>query len=79
MDTAWLSEGTQTMAEDNPLADRIRAALAGLPVTEQRMFGGICFMMSGNMLACVSKRGLLVRTGKEAQPSALARPYTRTM
>ncbi len=53
--------------------------LAGKPVNEQRMFGGVCFMLSGNMLTAVSKRGLLVRVGKEAHGSALAQPHVRPM
>lgn len=36
-------------------------------------------MLSGNMLACVSKRGLLVRVGEDGQAAALARPHARTM
>ena len=66
---------------DDTLADRIRAALAetAVPVAEQRMFGGICFMVAGNMTACASQRGLLLRVGKDAQPAALARPHSRLM
>src|SRR3954454_23514969 len=61
------------------LASRVRAALSDLPVTEQRMFGGVCFMVAGNMAACVSRRGLLVRVGKEGHASALARPHASAM
>jgi hypothetical protein len=43
------------------------------------MFGGIGFMLNGNMLAAASKRGLLVRVGKERQPTALSRPGARPM
>ncbi len=64
---------------DDPMAARLRALLAGLPVTEQRMFGGTCFMLSGNMLVGASKRGLLVRVGKEAHAAALARPHATGM
>jgi TfoX/Sxy family transcriptional regulator of competence genes len=66
------------MAEE-PLVSRIRAALSELDVTEQKMFGGICFMSRGNMLVCVSKRGLLVRVGKDGHASALERPHAQTM
>lgn len=34
---------------DEALADRIRAILASRRVTGQRMFGGICFMLDGNI------------------------------
>ena len=64
---------------DDPMVDRLRAVLAGLPVTEQKMFGGTCFMLSGNMVVGTSKRGLLVRVGKDGHTAALARPHARTM
>ena len=43
------------------------------------MFGGIGFMLSGNLLAAASKRGLLVRVGKVRQADALARVGARHM
>ena len=43
------------------------------------MFGGLCFMLDGNMVAGTSKRGLLVRVGKNRQPDVLARPGTKPM
>jgi hypothetical protein len=43
------------------------------------MFGGICFMLNGNMLAGASKRGLLLRVGKDAYGAAMKRPGTRPM
>jgi len=61
------------------LAERIRSALAGKKVTEQRMFGGICFMLNGNMAIAASPNGLLVRVGKEGNAAALQRPGTRPM
>jgi TfoX/Sxy family transcriptional regulator of competence genes len=66
------------MANDQ-LADRVRAMLGPLPVTEQRMFGGVCFMLNGNMLLGASPRGLLVRVGKEESDAALRRPHARLM
>jgi len=68
------------MAVDEHLAERIRVALAGTgAVREVRMFGGLCFMLNGNMVAGTSKRGLMVRVGKERQPYALARPGAKRM
>ena len=61
------------------LADRVRIRLTGQPFSEQKMFGGICFMLNGNMLVGASPRGLMVRVGKEADKAALARPHTRPM
>src|SRR6516165_12198220 len=68
------------MALDENLTERIRVALAGSgAVQEVKMFGGLCFMLNGNMVAGTSKRGMLVRVGKDQQPSALARPGAKRM
>jgi TfoX/Sxy family transcriptional regulator of competence genes len=68
------------MAFDEGLAERIRAALADVgAVREVRMFGGLCFMLNGNMVAGASKRGLLVRVGKDQHARAVARPGARPM
>lgn len=62
------------------LAAAVRAALAGAStIREVRMFGGIGFMLNGNLLAGASKRGLLVRVGKESEDAALKRPGARVM
>lgn len=55
------------------LASRVRAILAQPGLTEQRMFGGTCFMLNGNMVAGASPRGLLLRVSKDADRTALAR------
>src|SRR6516225_6666551 len=69
-----------SMALDEDLAERMRVALAGTgAVREVRMFGGLCFMLNGNMVAGTSKRGLLVRVGKDRQSEALARPGVKPM
>src|SRR6516225_1017372 len=71
-------EERMTAADD--LAANVRAVLAGMAtVREVRMFGGIGFMLNGNMIAAASKRGLLVRIGKARQPDALLRPGARPM
>ena len=46
---------------------------------EVKMFGGIGFMLNGNLTAAASRRGLLVRVGKERQSDALALPGARPM
>jgi TfoX N-terminal domain len=66
------------MRPDEELAVRVRAALAGTrPLLEIRMFGGIGFMLNGNMVAAASRRGLLLRVGKDRQDEVLARPGAR--
>jgi TfoX/Sxy family transcriptional regulator of competence genes len=67
------------MAYDEALADDIRHQLStesGL--TEKKMFGGIAFMVDGNMAIGVSGDELMVRVGKDAHDEAAARPGART-
>lgn len=59
------------------LAERVRAKLHGVEVAEKRMFGGITFMLNGNMLCCVTNKGLMVRVGKEVEADALLLPHAR--
>jgi hypothetical protein len=59
------------------LAARIRSGLGDQRFTEQRMFGGITFLVNGNMLCCASKRGLMVRVGKESEAFALSQPFAQ--
>lgn len=59
------------------LAERIRAELPAEHITEQRMFGGITFLLNGNMLCCASKQGLMARVGKDAEAEALSRPHAQ--
>jgi hypothetical protein len=53
------------MAYDEELADRLRALLGGRPgLTEQKMFGGLAFLIGGNMaIAASGQGGILVRVG----------------
>ena len=68
------------MDNDDELAGRVRSALKGTrAIREVKMFGGIGFMLNGNLLAGASKRGLLVRVGKEGHQSALRRKGARPM
>jgi TfoX/Sxy family transcriptional regulator of competence genes len=62
------------MAYDEELADRIRELVAGEPgLAEQKMFGGLAFLVGGNMAVGVSGQGgLLVRVDPEASDSLVA-------
>ena len=61
------------------LEARVRRALTGLPVSEKKMFGGVCFLLNGNMLVGTGSGELLVRVGKEGNDAALRKPHTRPM
>lgn len=66
------------MAYDEALAARIRARIGDHPaLTEKRMFGGVAFMIAGNMAVGVSDDDLMVRVGKEGHSAALAKPGAR--
>ena len=66
------------MTYDVHLADRIRALLGDeVGVTERRMFGGLAFLVSGNMaVAANSKGALMVRTGADRFDELLDEPGT---
>ena len=66
--------------DEQELVASVRAALSGAgTIREVKMFGGIGFMLNGNLIAGASKRGLLLRVGKERQHEALAQPGARPM
>lgn len=47
--------------------------------SEKRMFGGICFMLHGNMCCGVVKDRLMLRLGPEGAEKALAQPHAEPM
>jgi TfoX/Sxy family transcriptional regulator of competence genes len=63
------------VAYDEELADRVRVQLDDEPgLTERKMFGGIAWMLEGNMAVGLMKTGLLVRLGDQVE-AALAEPH----
>jgi hypothetical protein len=67
------------MAYDQGTAELLRDALAGEAVTEKKMFGGLCFLLHGNMICGVHKRGTMFRVGKPNDATALALPGVQPM
>ena len=68
------------MAYDEGLAQRIREELEGRDdVVEKKMFGGLAFLLGGNMSVGVMKSELMVRTGPDGYDAALAEPHARKM
>ena len=68
------------MAYDEALAERIRALIGADPrVSERKMFGGIAFMVGGNMCCGIVRDELMVRLGPEKYEQALAQPHARPM
>jgi TfoX/Sxy family transcriptional regulator of competence genes len=66
------------MPFDENLAARIRKSLARKKgIEEKKMFGGVIFMLHGNMLVGVWKDSLIVRLGDEQAEAALLEPYVK--
>lgn len=66
------------MAFDETLALRIREQLARRKnVEEKKMFGGVGFLLNGNMLVGVWKDSLIVRLGPEEGDEALKEPHVK--
>jgi TfoX/Sxy family transcriptional regulator of competence genes len=68
------------VAYDEELADRVRVVLADEPgLTERKMFGGLAFMIGGNMACGIVKDELMLRLGAEGADAALEEPHVRQM
>ena len=65
------------MAYDEDLANRIRELIAGDPdVTEKKMFGGLAFLVGGNMsVAASGQGGLMVRVDPADTDALVSRPH----
>ena len=68
------------MAFDEGLAHLMRYDLSEEPgITEKKMFGGLCFLLNGNMVCGVHKDGGMFRVGKPREAAALAIEGAREM
>jgi len=65
------------MAYDEKLVQRVRENLTGQPgLVEKLMFGGVGFLLHGNMACGVIKEKLIIRVGPDNYDEALAQPHT---
>jgi TfoX/Sxy family transcriptional regulator of competence genes len=70
--------GVMTFSE--LIARQIRSVMQNTPgLSERHMFGGIAFMLQGNMCCGVIEDNLVVRVGLDAYERALGEPHTRPM
>lgn len=69
------------MPYDEGLAQRLREVLddGAYPYVEKKMFGGLSFLVNGNMSVGITGEDLLVRVGKENDEAALSLPHARPM
>jgi len=66
------------MPYSKALAARVRQALADrLGIVEKKMFGGVCFLLHGNMLVGVWQDSLIARIGSDRAESALRQEHVR--
>ena len=60
------------------LAERIRTSLAPRRnIQEKKMFGGLAFLLNGNMLVGVWQTSLIARIGPEVYQTAILKPYVK--
>ena len=67
------------MAYDEGLAQILRDDLAGLGLTERKMFGGLAFLLAGHMVCGVHKGGAMFRVGLPNDTAARAIPGVSPM
>ena len=68
------------MAYDETLASRVRGLLSDRPgYSERKMFGGLCFMINGNMACGIVGDELMVRLAPDRYDDALSQPHARPM
>ena len=65
------------MAYNLKLAERIRHQLDGMPYVEKKMFGGVGYLLHGNMACGVVKDDLIVRVDPEKHTNLLKKPHAR--
>lgn len=66
------------MAYDEDLANRIRELIAAEDdVAEKKMFGGLAFLIGGNMAVASGQGGLMVRVDPDQTETLVAKPHAR--
>lgn len=65
------------MAYNPKLAERIRAGVKGLPIIEKKMFGGVGFMLNGNLAVGILGEDMIVRVSAEAYEDLLKRTHVK--
>lgn len=66
------------MAYDENLTQRVRAHLTGIPgLVEKKMFGGVGFIINGNMACGVHGTDLILRVGSDRFEQVISQPHVR--
>ena len=64
------------MAYNEKLAEQMRAAFGEIPFVEKKMFGGIGFLIHGNLACGIYKENMIVRVGPDKRDKLLKKPHT---
>lgn len=68
------------MAYDEFLAERVRRTIGReRGITEKKMFGGLAFMLHGNMACGIVGEKLMLRLGEDGAGSAMREPHVKPM
>jgi len=65
------------MAYNEELAERIRAEFGEVPYVEKKMFGGVGFLVHGNMACGIHKDNMIVRVGPDKHEKLLKKKHAR--
>ena len=65
------------MAYNEKLAERIRGELDNIPFVEKKMFGGVGFLVHGNMACGVHNQSMIVRVDPGKHNALLKKPHAR--
>ena len=65
------------MAYNEKLAERLRSELKGVPFVEKKMFGGVGFLIHGNMACGVYKNDMIVRVDPAKHERLLKKPSAK--
>jgi len=65
------------MAYNEKLAERIRSELSGIPFVEKKMFGGVGFLIHGNMACGIHQEDMIVRVKPEKHEKLLQKPHAK--
>jgi hypothetical protein len=65
------------MAYDLKLAERIRSQLDGIPFVEKKMFGGVAYLINGNVACGVNQDHLIVRVHPSKSSALLKKPHAK--
>jgi len=65
------------MAYNLKLAERMRAELNGVPFVEKKMFGGVGFLIHGNMACGIHKEDMIVRVAPEKHEKLLKKAHAK--